>query len=317
MSGPSRADVPGMPTQGTAVAVGEHVAEIGRSPGEVLAALATPGAHFEGRDAFVLPGPGAERWCVTSRRPGGLVGLVGEVTRGPGPTVALRVPGASTTTHWDWIVLDAGTGSRSVVRARMSAEVPVAELDRSNGFFPTGARRAVQWLDHRLTGAPFDPHRAEPVGAPRLDPTALVDVRVVVPLPPDTVWRGVLDASTYTVDAAPGEHAHVLPGSPVGVPGERRVLVCVVGGPPVVRFSEVVELGPGRRLVLRHENACRPVESVTTVEPHTEGSEVRVVREVVVSGPCSRLLEDSRAAHLAHLERLAAELVRRAGSADA
>src|SRR5665647_2688201 len=54
-----------------------------------------------------------------------------------------------------------------------------------------------------------------------------IDVQVVIPLPVDEVWRGVLDASTYTVDAAPGERGGVVPGTPVGQLGELRY-VCLL-----------------------------------------------------------------------------------------
>ena len=56
---------------------------------------------------------------------------------------------------------------------------------------------------------------------------------------------GGLDAGTYTVDAAPGEHAVVVPGTAAGQVGEMRCLVAPLGDRPAIRFHEVVEIGPG------------------------------------------------------------------------
>jgi len=307
---------------------GEYVGEIARAPADVWAHLSTPASHFGARDGFVLPGPGPERWCLLKEVAGGLVGSVADVTeREDGRRIVLRIVGAETTWLWDWRVFDAGTtaaGPSSLVRLTVTAAMRARAAEPAGRGLTTAAQRTVTQVDHLLTGAPPPPplkgegarasehaleHRAK---AP---PTrSEIDVQVVVPLPVDEVWRGVLDASTYTVDAAPGERAGVVPGTPPGQPGELRYVVTALGNQRIVRFHEVIAIGPGHRLVLRHQSASHPTESVTTVSSHPDGALVRIVFEVLLHEGHPPAVDEVRAAFLAHLARLSEELVRRAGA---
>lgn len=307
---------------------GEYAAEVARTPAAVWAWLSTPANHVDARDGFVLPGPGPERWCLTTDAAGGIVGTVLDVLeRDEGQRIVLRSVGAETTWVWDWSVFDAGTdpaAPTSLVRLTMTTSVRAHSAGPVERGLLTAARRAVTRMDHVLTGAPPPPplpgeraaDRGRTVEHRSKEPLTRreVDVRVVVPLPVDDVWRGVLDATAFTVDAAPGEHGGVVPGTPVGAPGELRYVVTSVGNARYVRFHEVVSVGPGYRLVLRNQSASHPTESVTTVEAHPDGALVRIVCEVLVHGADTWTADAVRTALLAHLARLSQELVLRAGT---
>lgn len=312
----------------TTEVTGEHVAEIARPVDEVWALVASPAGHFPEEDSFVLPGPGPERWCRVTNVAGGLLGSVVEVVeREEGRRIALRSVGRETTLLQEWAVFDAGptpAGAASLVRASFTATVRSHAADGAARGLGRGAQRALMWVDHLLTGSPPPPpltgasaRESARIGEHRARGPLIrseVTAQVVVPLPVEAVWRGVLDASTYTVDAAPGQRGGVVPGTPAGRPGELRFLVCTLDGLEVVRFHEVVTTGPGHRLVLRHHSASHPQESVTTVGAHPGGSVVRIVREIVHHGPSTQTDKAVRAAILAHLARLSEELVRRAGA---
>lgn len=307
---------------------GEYAAEVASPSAAVWAWLSTPANHVDARDGFVLPGPGPERWCLMTDAAGGIVGTVLDVLeRDEGQRIVLRSVGAETTWVWDWSVFDAGTdpaAPTSLVRLTMTTSVRAHSSEPVERGLLTAARRAVTRMDHALTGAsppsPLPGERAADRGRTlehrSKEPLTRreVDVQVLVPLPVDDVWRGVLDATTFTVDAAPGECGGVVPGTPVGAPGELRYVVSAAGNERFVRFHEVVAVGPGHRLVLRNQSASHPAESVTTVEPHPDGALVRVVCEVLVHGDDAWTADAVRTAYSAHLARLSQELVRRAGT---
>lgn len=306
---------------------GEYVGEIARPPADVWPVISSPAGLFEGKDAFALPGPGPERWCIVTTVAGGMVGsLVEVVHREEGRRIVLRCVGPETTFVWDWSVFDGGTtavGPASLLRLTLAATVLWGAADSAERGLQLGARRAVTRIDHLLTGATPPPplkgalaregergleHRSK-----RPLTVGEVDVQVVVTAPVEAVWAGVLDPTTYTVDAAPGERSGPVPGTPSGQVGELRYLVCRWDHQVMVRFQEVVAVGPGRRLVLRHHSASHPTESVTTVEPHPQGALVRIVRGVRVHGDGARTLDSVRVALLAHLARLSDELAGQAG----
>ncbi len=324
----SPSDPPG--PQAVIDASGEHAAQIDRAPADVWALLSTPGAAFTSADAFAIPGSVPERWCLVQKVAGGLLGTLVEVAElEEGRRIVLRRVGPETTMTWDWSVFDAGGAAEmpvSLVRVVVSGRVRgVAASGAARGLH-VAAQRAVQQLDHLLTGAPPPSpltgaiargrvstceHRSdEPLGRGE------VDVQVVVPVPVEDAWRGVLDAGTYTVDAAPGEQGGVVPGTPPGQVGELRYLICPLDGRLVVRLHEVVAVGPGHRLVLRHHSASHPTDSVITVEPHPSGATVRMVCEVVAHGDPTPTVDAVRTLNLAHLARFADEMIRRA-AADA
>lgn len=303
---------------------GEYVREIALPPATVWAALATPGTHADLGTGFVIDGPGPERWCLMSELAGGLVGGVVEVPeRDEGRRLVLRIVKPETVQLRDWAVFDPGTqgASSALVRLRVTLTVRGAAAEPAERAMRTTAERLVARLDHRLTGAPppeplpgawADRRRGCPEhrsSSPITQRT--VEAQVVVPLPVDAVWRGVLDASAYHLDGEPGRSAAVVPGTPVGQVGEMRYEVCVSDGYRYVRFHEVVEVGPGRRLVLRHHSSSHPSDSVVTVASHADGSLVRVVREVLLHEDQAWMLEPTRSAHLGSLTWLCEELVRR------
>ncbi len=227
------------------------------------------------------PGPGPERWCVVQRVGGGMLGgLVEVLERVEGQRIVVRRSSTPVQVVEDWTLYDAGeapSGPATLVRAVLTATVRGRSAEAAERGLATAASRAVAHVAHRLTGsaAPTSLRPAASrsvrnhVGAPL--ERAQVRAQVVVPLPLELVWPGVLDAGTYTVDAAPGEHAVVVPGTAAGQVGEMRCLVAPLGDRPAIRFHEVVEIGPGARLVLRHHSASHPTQSVTTVEPHEDG----------------------------------------------
>ncbi|PVU83433.1 hypothetical protein DDP54_10995 [Cellulomonas sp. WB94] len=305
---------------------GEYIAEIPRSPADVWGWLTTPANHFGARDGFVFPGPGPERWCLLTEAAGSMIGVIADVVeREDGRRIVLRFVSSETTWVWSWSVFDAGItlgAPTSLVRLTISAAMRAHVAEAAGRGLQTAAQRALAEMNHQLSGAPppaplkgADTRAAERAHKHRSmgPPTrGEVDVQVVIPLPVDDVWRGALDASTFTVDASPGEHPGVVPGTPVGQLGELRYVITSVGGQRFVRFHEVVGVGPGRRLVLRNQSSSHPAESVTTVEPHPDGALVRVVCEMVVHGEQAQMADATRAAFRAHLARLSDELVRRA-----
>lgn len=299
---------------------GEYVGEIALPPAQVWAALATPATHADVDGGFALPGPGPERWCLMTEVAGGLCGAVVEVVeREEGRRVVLRIQTPATTALRDWAVFDGGDphGARSLVRLRSTARVRGAAAEAGERAMRTVAERFVTRLDHRLTGAPPPPPlrggdgRHEHRSSSPLISRAL-DVQVVVPLPLEDVWAGVLDADAYHLDSPPGRFAAVVPGTPAGRMGEMRYEVCASEGREYVRFHEVVEVGPGHRLVLRHHSSSHPSDSVVTVSAHPDGSLVRVVREVVMHENETSTLDLVRGAHLGSLVALGEELLRRA-----
>ncbi len=305
-------------------AQGEFVGEIARPPSEVWALVASPAGFFEGKDGFVLPGPGPERWCIVEDSPDSMIGaLVDVLEREEGRHIALRCVGVETTFVWDWSVFDASptaAGAASLVRLTLSAKVRGRAVSAAEGGLHRGAWRAVTRIDHLLTGAAPPPplegledrqRRAEAAHRAHGPLTHTpVDVQVVVPAPVEVAWQGVLDPGSYTVDAAPGERPGLVPGTPAGQVGELRYLVCQQGKNRSVRFHEVVDIGPGCRLVLRHRSAPHPVESVTTVEPHPDGALIRIVCVIATHGDLPELVAAARSALLAHLARLADTIVR-------
>jgi uncharacterized protein YndB with AHSA1/START domain len=137
-------------------------------------------------------------------------------------------------------------------------------------------------------------------------------VQQVIPRPVDDVWAAVLDAGTFTLYASPAERAGVVPGTPVARVGELRCLVVPINEMPSVMFFEVVALGPGHRLVLRHHSLSHPTQSITTVTPHPTGALVTCSHEVLVHpGETLRGVGVTRQAWAAYLERLAGELAPR------
>ncbi|MGV8978485.1 MAG: SRPBCC family protein [Cellulomonas sp.] len=307
---------------------GEHVAEIARTPADVWAWLSTPANHGGARDGFVLPGPGPGRWCLMTEVAGGMVGVVNDVLeREDGRRIVLRFVGSETIWVWSWGVFDAGAtpaAPTSLVRLTITAAVRARVAAGAERGLQTAARRALARMDQVLTGAP------PPLPLKELDTRATeraqrhasmepptrgeVDVHVVIPVPVDEVWRGVLDASTFTLDAAPEERPGVVPGTPIGQVGELRYVITSPGSDRFVRFHEVVGVGPGRRLVLRHQSSGHPTQSVTTVVAHPDGALVRIVCEVALHGDHARMIDATRAAFCAHLVRLREELVRRAAA---
>jgi len=295
----------------------------------VWAWLSAPANHFGARDGFVIPGPGPGRWCLLTEAAGGMVGMIADVVeREEGRRIVLRFVSSETTWVWDWGVFDAGTtpaAPTSLVRLTITAAMRAHAAEAGERGLQTAARRALTEMAHLLSGAPppaplkgsdaRDRERAQKHRAMEPPARGEIDMQVVIPLPVDEVWRGVLDASTYTVDAAPGERPGVVPGTPVGQLGELRYVVSSLGGHQFVRFHEVVGVGPGHRIVLRHQSSSHPTESVTTVNPHPNGALVRIVCEVALHGENAQMVDEARAAFRAHVARLSEELVRRA-SAD-
>lgn len=321
----SSAEPPGL--QAVVDVSGEHIAEILRSPADVWVWLTTPGNHFGAQDGFVFPGPGPERWCLLTEVAGGKVGLIADVVeREDGRRIVLRFVSSETAWVQSWSVFDAGASPAapmSLVRLTITAAMRAHVAEAAGRGLQTAAQRELARMDHLLTGAPppvplkglgtRDRERREQHQSLGPPTRREIDVQVVIPLPADDVWRGVLDASMFTVDAAPGERPGVVPGTPAGQLGELRYVITSAGGRPFVRFHEVVGVGPGHRLVLRNQSSSHPSESVTTVDPHPDGALVRIVCGMSLHGQHGEMVDATRAAFRAHLARLSDELVRRAG----
>lgn len=266
----------------------EHVAQLACSTEQVWRVVAThetltvnqaPTAR-----AFALPGA-RERWCVADVGiSGALIGVLVEVLdRDEGCRVVTRSLSERGQPRYDWQLfgVPGATGSETLVRLGVTATV----ADPGSPACQAKVRRLAEvefgWAAYQLVGAP--PPVPVPTGltaAARATrhrhekrPLEEHDVhgRVVVPLPPETVWAGLLDASTFTFTAAEGERAAVVPGTPVGEVGELRAVVTAVYGLPVVTFYEVVEIGPGPRLVLRGHSASHTAHVFTEVVPHPDG----------------------------------------------
>jgi hypothetical protein len=306
----------------------ERVLEVAVEPREMWALVSSPRlltVHAVPGHAFVLPGGGAERWCWVGPKVAGAMfgGLTEILEREEGRRIVMRKCSMRPFPVWEWQVQGAegGPGSGSLVRVAVTLEVGERLVDAAERALATGLEGEMAWLLHRVTGAPRPPSPpaadADAQAAERHQERPLemrdVEASVVVPLPADQVWAGVLDATTFSLDAAEGEWAGVVPGTPAGRVGELRCLVSAVGTLPAVRFHEVVEIGPGRRLALRQHSASHPWHLVTTVEPHPDGSLVRAVGHVALHPDDGYAQLDAiRDAVAAHLSRFRVEVVRRA-----
>ncbi|WP_448631382.1 SRPBCC family protein [Cellulomonas soli] len=324
-----RALFPGSPTERPGYRAvtdvsGEYVGQIARPPVDVWALIAAPGTHFGAQGGFVLPGPGPERWCLLTDYAGGMVGIVAEVLeRDEGRRLVLRCDTGQTTFVNEWAVHDAGVtpdGPSSLVRLRMTCAVRALAAEPAASGLQEAARRAVTRLDKQLTGPP-EPQPPLGEGTPAGScahqatgelVTSSVTVQVVIPLPVEEVWRGVLDASTFTFDAADGEQPGVVPGTPVGQPGELRYVITLRDERLFIRFHDVVAIGPGYRLVTRQRSVSHPADDVTTLTAHGDGAtEVRIVSGLITHGDPGDDAEAVRAVFRAYLVRLSDELVRR------
>ena len=103
-----------------------------------------------------------------------------------------------------------------------------------------------------------------------------------------------------------------VPGTPQGQVGELRALVAGSGGLVSVVFYELVEIGPGMRLVLRHHSESHPSHLFVEVEPHAAGSLVGATVRVLMH-PDSGLtrLDGVRTELTGYLSRLRLDLVAR------
>ncbi|MCB2176097.1 MAG: hypothetical protein KQH57_09835 [Actinomycetales bacterium] len=276
--------------------------------------------------AFALPGP-RERWCVADVGLGGaLLGALVEVLeREEGCRVVTRSLSERGQPRYDWRLVgtQGATGSETLVRVRVTANANDPGSQACQAKVRKLAEDELGWAAHRLVGAP--PPAPVPGGMTAAQraarrrhaecPLEEHDVRgqVVVPLPPEIVWAGLLDASTFSLTAIDGERAAVVPGTPAGEVGELRAIVSLVRGLPYVTFHEVVEIGPGPRLVLRGHSASHPPHLFTEVEPHPQGSMVRAtLRLVQHRGSGMASVDLVRTALAEYLGRLRLDLVTRA-----
>lgn len=310
----------------------ERLFEVAVEPREVWALVSTPRLttiHEPRGHAFVLPGPAPERWCWVGPQVAGAMfgGLTEVLERDEGGRIVLRKRSVRPFPVWEWQVGDTDGGAQgALIRVSVTIELGERLVDAGERGLTRLLESEAGWLRHRLTGAAPPPYRTDgTVGAAGTDEGATehddarplgmheVEAHVVVPLAAAQVWDGVLDATTFSLDAAEGEWACVVPGTPVGRIGEMRCVVSAVGSLPVVRFHEVVEVGPGRRLALRQHSASHPWHLVTTVEPHPDGALVRAVGHVALHpGAGHAQLDAVTGAVVAHLGRFRAEVVRRA-----
>lgn len=308
----------------------EHVALVPCPPTDVWSLLSTPRLLTvdlaPGDRAFALPGR-QERWCVVPAEGvgGAMLGsLVVVLEREEGRRIVTRGLSARGRPTYDWSVFPAPAGGdeQTLVRLTVTADVKDPGSRACQDTVHRLAEHGVGWVAHRLVGAPAPTAlahgltQAQRAARERHAQRPLVehDVtgQVVVPLPPAVVWAGLLDPATFSMGAADGERAVVVPGTPPGQVGELRALVAVAGALQAVVFHELVEIGPGMRLVLRHHSASHPAHLFVEVEPHELGSLVGTTMRVL-RHPDSGLaqLDRVRAEMTEYLSRLRLDLLAR------
>lgn len=310
----------------------ERLFEVAADPREVWALVSTPRLqtiHATRGHGFVLPGPAPERWCWVGPQVSGAMfgGLTEVLEREEGRRIVLRRCSRRPFPVWEWQVFEADGGiAGSLVRVSVTLELGERLVDVGERALAHLLEDEAGWLLHHLTGSAPPPSSTDGAAGPagtdargteghgaRPLEMCEVETHVVVPLPVDQAWDGVLDATTFSLDAAAGEWAGVVPGTPARQVGEMRCVVSAVGTLPVVRFHEVVEVGPGRRLALRQHSASHPWHLVTTVEPDPDGALVRAVGHVALHPDDGYAQLDAITdAVAAHLGRFRAEVVRRA-----
>ncbi|MEI7560789.1 MAG: SRPBCC family protein [Actinomycetes bacterium] len=109
------------------------------------------------------------------------------------------------------------------------------------------------------------------------------------PLPAEEVFRRVSDFST-TQDWDPGVvEGECLTGKSIDI-GSRFRIVALFKGRKSELVYEITEFEPGRRVLLRGQNATVVSVDEITVEPHGEGSRLTYSADLTLKGPL-RLLD--------------------------